>query len=155
MAGRPTIVRQVSSALYRPRSSRCGARTSSTRVDWIDITDKSASVTVWEKSDLPTRLAHKLGLQQSPGKAVMKQFRDHTIQYLVEGRDQGRTVDQAAMMAAKDTFPAEFKAKPLCRRESLNGPAASGNRKAVNGGTRLEKARCLMTLKFATTSRTR
>jgi MFS transporter, putative metabolite:H+ symporter len=30
MAGRPTIVRQVSSALYRPRSSRCGARTSST-----------------------------------------------------------------------------------------------------------------------------
>jgi hypothetical protein len=72
-------------------------------VDWLDITDQAGNFIVAHKDDVATRLAQKLGLSQSPGKAVMQRFAARTRELL-----KGRTVDQAAMMAAKETFPGEF-----------------------------------------------
>jgi hypothetical protein len=55
--------------------------------------------------NIGSRLAHKLGLSQSPGEDVMKKF----VQRVRElQRQPGPTLDQAAMMAANETFPAEF-----------------------------------------------
>jgi hypothetical protein len=54
--------------------------------------------------DVANRLVRKLGLKQTPGKDTMKEFakRSRALQR------EGRTVDQAAMFAAKEKFPAEF-----------------------------------------------
>jgi hypothetical protein len=57
------------------------------------------------RDDVGSRLAHTLGLSQSPGKDVMKKFATRTRALQ---QQQGRTLDQAAMMAAKEIFPAEF-----------------------------------------------
>jgi hypothetical protein len=57
------------------------------------------------RDDVGSRLAHTLGLSQSPGKDVMKKFATRTRALR---QQQGRTLDQAAMMAAKEIFPAEF-----------------------------------------------
>ena len=51
-----------------------------------------------------TQLTRKLGLSQSPGADVMKTFAKRTR----ELQQQGRTADQAAMMAAHEIFPGEF-----------------------------------------------
>jgi hypothetical protein len=55
-------------------------------------------------NDVANRLTRKLGLKQTPGKEAMKKFakRARALQ------GEGRTVDQAAIMAAKEKFPAEF-----------------------------------------------
>jgi hypothetical protein len=54
--------------------------------------------------DVANRLVRKLGLKQTPGRDAMKGFakRARALQ------DKGRTVDQAAIIAAKEKFPAEF-----------------------------------------------
>ena len=57
-------------------------------------------------NDVANKLTRKLGLKQTPGKDVMKQF----AQRARELQEQGNTVDQAAMKAAAEMFPAEFKA---------------------------------------------
>jgi hypothetical protein len=56
-------------------------------------------------NDLANRLTRKLGLIQTPGKDVMKQFAKRAR----ELQEQGGTVDPAAIRAALDTFPSEFK----------------------------------------------
>ena len=71
--------------------------------DWLDITDQIGNFTSHHKDDVATRLAHKLGLSQSPGADVMKKFANRTREL-----QQGRTTDQAAMMAAHEIFPGEF-----------------------------------------------
>jgi hypothetical protein len=73
-------------------------------VDWLDVTDHVANFMVINKDGVATRLAQKLGLSQSPGKDVMKKFAARTRELL-----KGRTIDQAAMMAAQEIFPAEFR----------------------------------------------
>jgi hypothetical protein len=53
-------------------------------------------------TDIATRLARKLGLLQSPGKDTMKEF----VRRLRELQtQQGLTLDQAAVGAAKEIFP--------------------------------------------------
>jgi hypothetical protein len=56
------------------------------------------------RGDVTSRLVRKLGLKQSPGEDTMKDFanRARTLQAA------GRTVEQAAIMAAKEKFAAEF-----------------------------------------------
>jgi hypothetical protein len=73
-------------------------------VDWLDITDHAASFIAINKDGVAARLAQKLGLSQSPGKEVMQTFASRTRELL-----PGRTVDQAAMMAANEIFPGEFR----------------------------------------------
>jgi hypothetical protein len=72
--------------------------------DWLDITDQAGHFFIYNKDDVASRLAHKLGLSQSPGADVMKSFVKRTR----ELQQQGRTVDHAAMMTAYEIFPAEF-----------------------------------------------
>jgi hypothetical protein len=72
--------------------------------DWLDITEHAERFIVAHKDDVVTRVAQKLGLSQSPGKDAMKRFAARTRELL-----QGRTVDQAAMVAATEIFPAEFR----------------------------------------------
>jgi hypothetical protein len=74
--------------------------------DWIDITNDVDKFMVFNRDDIGSRLAHKLGLSQSPGNDVMKKFAART--HALQQQQQGRTLDQAAMMAAKEIFPAEF-----------------------------------------------
>ena len=57
-----------------------------------------------DKSDVANRLARKFKLNQTPGDDVMKDF-GKRIRELNSG---GVTVDQAAMKAALEKFPAEF-----------------------------------------------
>ena len=54
--------------------------------------------------DVANRLVRKLGLKQTPGKDTMKEFAEcsRALQHV------GRTIDQAAIIAAKEKFPAEF-----------------------------------------------
>jgi len=56
--------------------------------------------------DVANRLTRKLGLIQTPGSEAMRAF----AMRVRELQKQGRTLDQAAIMAATDKFPAEFKA---------------------------------------------
>jgi hypothetical protein len=74
--------------------------------DWLDITDHVRNFIVSHRDNVPTRLSHKLGLSQSPGTPVMKRFATRTRE--LHQQQQGRTLDQAAMMAAHESFPAEF-----------------------------------------------
>jgi hypothetical protein len=53
-----------------------------------------------------SKLAHTLGLLQSPGKDAMQRF----AKRVRELQGKGRIVDQAAPMAAAEIFPAEFQA---------------------------------------------
>jgi hypothetical protein len=73
--------------------------------DWLDITNDLHRFMAFNRDDIGSRLAHKLGLSQSPGKDVMKKFaaRTRTLQ-----QEQQGTLDQMAMMAAREIFPAEF-----------------------------------------------
>jgi hypothetical protein len=57
-------------------------------------------------NDVANKLTRKLGLKQTPGKDVMKEFAQRARAFLAEGD----TVDQAAMKAATAIFPGEFKA---------------------------------------------
>ena len=54
--------------------------------------------------DVANRVVRKLGLKQTPGKDIMKEFAERSRAL----QREGRTVDQAAMIAAKEKFPAEF-----------------------------------------------
>jgi hypothetical protein len=76
-------------------------------VDWLDVTDqaKAGQFMIFERDDFANRLARKLGLQQTPGKDVMRKWAAR-IRELVAGN----TFDQAAMKAAAEIFPAEFQA---------------------------------------------
>jgi hypothetical protein len=56
------------------------------------------------ETDVANRLVRYLGLLNTPGKDVMKKFDTRTR----ELQRAGRTIDQAAMMAATEIFPAEF-----------------------------------------------
>jgi hypothetical protein len=55
---------------------------------------------IFNRDDVGSRLAHKLGGD------VMKKFAKRIRELLQQ--QQGRSLDQAAMMAANETFPAEF-----------------------------------------------
>ena len=79
---------------------------SGSRADWLDIADHADKFMTFNHDDVGSRLAHTLGLSQSPGKDVMKKFAARTR--ALQRQQEGRTLDQAAMMAAKDIFPAEF-----------------------------------------------
>jgi hypothetical protein len=70
----------------------------------LAVTDQIENLIVVESRPVADRFARKLGLSQTPGKAVMQGFATRTRELVREGR----TVDQAAMMAAKEKFPAEF-----------------------------------------------
>jgi hypothetical protein len=74
-------------------------------VDWLDITDDIGNFMVFERGDVASRLARKLGLSQSPGKDVMQRFARSTRGF----QSKGDTVDKAAMKGATEIFPAEFK----------------------------------------------
>ena len=73
-------------------------------LDWLDITDHIGNFIVAEKTPVPDRLARKLGLLQSPGKAMAQRFARRTR----ELQSQCRTVDQASITAASEIFPGEF-----------------------------------------------
>jgi len=79
---------------------------SGARAEWFDITSDADKFMTFNHDDVGSRLAHKLSLSQSPGKDVMKKFAARTR--ALHPQQQGRTLDQAAMMAAKEIFPSEF-----------------------------------------------
>jgi hypothetical protein len=79
---------------------------SGSRADWLDITDHADKFMTFKRDDVGSRLTHKLGLSQSPGKDVIKKFAARTR--VLQQQQQGRTADQAAMMAASEIFPGEF-----------------------------------------------
>ena len=54
--------------------------------------------------DVANRLVRKLGLKQTPGKDTMREFAERSRAL----QREGRTIEQAAMIAAIDKFPAEF-----------------------------------------------
>jgi hypothetical protein len=56
------------------------------------------------KSDIATRLVRKLNLLQSPGEGTMQAF----AKRVRELHRDGHNVDAAAIVAAKEKFPAEF-----------------------------------------------
>lgn len=56
------------------------------------------------QDDVANRLVRKLELKQTPGEDAMKEFVERTR--ALQG--EGRTTDQAAIMAAKEKFSAEF-----------------------------------------------
>jgi predicted nuclease of restriction endonuclease-like RecB superfamily len=68
------------------------------------------------QDDVANRLAHKLGLQQTPGKDVTKKFAERTRE-LQHGRDL--TDDQAAIVAANEIFRSDF---VLTRYDSRGEP---------------------------------
>jgi hypothetical protein len=57
------------------------------------------------ENDVANRLVLKLGLSVTPSKDTMKKFAARTR----ELQGEVYTVDQAAMMAAKEIFPSDFK----------------------------------------------
>jgi hypothetical protein len=57
------------------------------------------------EAQLATQLTHKLGLLVLPGRETMIKFAISTRDLQAERK---ATLDQAAMIAAKDTFPSEF-----------------------------------------------
>jgi hypothetical protein len=57
-------------------------------------------------NDVANRLTRKLGLLQTPGKNAMKAFAKRARTLRGEG---GHSADQAAIMAANEKFPAEFR----------------------------------------------
>jgi hypothetical protein len=73
--------------------------------DWLDVSDQIANFILFERDDVANRLARKLGLSQTPSKDVMLEFAKSTR--ALQG--QGRTADQAAIIATTEKFAAEFK----------------------------------------------
>jgi hypothetical protein len=76
------------------------------RYDQASLNEGRQQMTPAPWDAVASKLAHKLGLRQSPGKDVMQKFASRVR----ELQGQGRTVDQAAPMAAAEIFPAEFQA---------------------------------------------